>query len=102
MRTKKTKSTLKNITKYDKMRHTMNGYRVCILRSGSIFMKYITETEAGTMRQAEKMAIKLRDTILKALHAKPNESKSILEAYSALSKEAILNIAATEDDSSYM
>lgn len=75
----------------------MNGYRISILRKGSVIVKYITETEAGTMRQAEKMAIKLRDIILKALRAAPMDSKQIIEKYAAMSKDEILTIAKCDE-----
>lgn len=83
----------KNITKYTQGTHTMNGYRVCISRKGNMFVKYISETDAGTMREAEKLAIRLRDTILRACHDNPGREKDVMKRYSSMEKEAILAIA---------
>lgn len=89
---------IKNITKYTIPKHTMNGYRICINRDNTQFVRYISEKDAGTMREAKKMAIRLRDVILNAVKSTPYTAKHELQKYSSMDKAALLSIAKSDDE----
>ena len=81
----------KHITRYSMPEHKFNGYRVAMTKKGTVFTKYISDIEAGSKEEAERIANKLRDLLLREL-GKADDQKACMEKLTEITKEEILSL----------
>lgn len=79
----------KHITRYSYPKQAFNGYRVCITKSGTCLTKYISDREAGSKEEAERIAHKLHELIVEQL-TNAADKRACLTKFASMPKSDII------------
>ncbi len=78
------KPDTRNITRYTYSRTAFQGWRVCISRSRRQFTRYFSDKAFGGEENSFAAALELRNHLLAALQAEPNNVDAVFAKFAAI------------------